>query len=71
METKTSIFYRVIPNPSFSELYAKTLKEARRIKQEFGECTSKDATAENKAFWAKQREACKIVKVTETIEVIE
>lgn len=64
-------FYRVVPNPSFSQIDTATLKEARAKKKEFGECKSPDATPENKAYWAKQGKLCKIVKVIEITEEVQ
>lgn len=69
MNKTITTFFRVIPNPSFSVIRAETLEEARAKKKEFGECP--EGTPENKAFWARQRELCKIVKVTEIVEEVE
>ena len=69
--TQKRTFYRVVPNPSFSTIYAATLEEARAKKKEFGECKNPDATPKNKAYWAKQGKLCKIVKVIEITEEVE
>ena len=70
MNNKQRVFYRVMPDRSFSTMEADNLNDAKKLLYNFGECTSIDATEENRIFWSKQRDKCIIVKVTETIEQI-
>ena len=70
MNNKQRVFYRVIPDRSFSTMEAETLKTAKKLLYNFGECNGANATDENRIFWAKQRDNCIIVKVTEIIEQI-
>jgi len=70
MNNKQRVFYRVIPDRSFSTMEANNLDDAKKLLHDFGECTGIDATKENKIFWSKQRDKSIIVKVTETIEQI-
>jgi len=70
MNNKQRVFYRVMPDRSFSTMEADNLNDAKKLLYNFGECTSIDATDENRIFWSKQRDKCTIVKVTEIIEEI-
>lgn len=70
MNNKQRVFYRVMPDRSFSTMEAETLTTAKKLLYDFGECTGADATDENRIFWSKQRDKCIIVKVTEIIEEI-
>lgn len=67
-KVQVDVFYRVVTPLTFSDLHAKTLDEAIAKKIAFGECPN--GTPENKSFWAKQRDLCKIIKVIEITEEI-
>jgi len=69
MKKTRNVFYRVVPSPSFSQLYAETVEEARDILEHFGDCPN--GTPENKAYWKKEQAKCKIVKVIEIVEEVE
>ena len=70
MNNKQRVFYRVMPDRSFSTMEANSLDDAKKLLHDFGECTGIDATNENRIFWSKQRDKSIIVKVTEIIEEI-
>ena len=67
---KPNVFYRVMSNKSFTSMKSETLIGAKKLLYDFGETTCADATDENKIYWAKEREKCRIVRVTELIEEI-
>ena len=63
---KTRVFFRFIPPDSFASLNFNTQKEAEDKLEAF--CTG--GGEEHREYWAAMRPNCKIVKVTETIELI-